>query len=107
MKIKKEAIMALSFGVLNLADYLTTKKILSTGGDEYNPVANFLIKKKCLGLFKTATTLAGMSAIYDDEEPKTISKALLGFYAVVVGHNVKEIVQHEWEIRREQVDDIK
>lgn len=94
--------MALSFGALNLADYLTTKRILNTGGDEYNPVANFLVKKKCLGLFKTATTLVGMCAIYDDEEPKTISKALLGFYAVVVGHNVKEIVQHQWEIRREE-----
>ena len=100
--------MSLSFGALNLADYLTTRRILNTGGNEYNPVANFLIKKKCLALFKTATTLAGMSAIYDDEEPKTISKALLCFYGAVVGHNVKEIIQREWEIRKgKEGDDIK
>jgi len=102
LKIKKEAVMALSFGALNLADYLTTKRILNTGGEEYNPVANFLIKKKCFGLFKIATALAGMGAIYDDEEPKILSKALLGFYGFLVGHNVKEIVQHECEIRKEE-----
>ena len=102
MKIKKEAVMALSFGALNLADYLTTKRILNTGGEELNPAMNFLIKKKCFGVFKTATTLAGMAAIYSDEKPITMGKALLGFYGVVVGHNVKEIVQHEWEIRREK-----
>jgi hypothetical protein len=86
--------MALSFGALSIADYVTTKKILNTGGEEYNPIANFFIKKKCFGIFKTAATLSGMFAIYVDEKPKILSMALLGLYGVVVANNVKEIVQH-------------
>jgi hypothetical protein len=39
-------VMALSFGALNIADYMTTKKILSSGGEEYNPVADFLMRKE-------------------------------------------------------------
>jgi len=104
VKIDKDAAMALSYGALNLADYLTTRRILNTGGEELNPVADFLMRKKCFGLVKTATTLAGMAAIYSDESPKIMSKALLGFYGLLVGHNVKEIVQHEWEIRKEEGD---
>ena len=88
-QIDKDGAMALSFGVLNLADYLTTRRILNTGGEEFNPVVDFLIRKKCFGIFKTVSTLAGMAAIYADEKPKIMSKALLGFYGVVVAHNVK------------------
>lgn len=104
MKIDKDAAMALSYGALNLADYLTTRRILNTGGEELNPVADFLMRKKCFGVFKTVATLAGMAAIYNDEKPKVLSKALLGFYGFMVGHNVKEIVQHEWEVRKEEGD---
>ena len=104
MKIKKEVIMALSFGVLNLADYLTTRRILNTGGDEYNPVANFFVKKKCFGMFKTAAALAGMAAMYADEKPTVMGIALLGWYGVVVGHNVKEIVQHQWEAKLDNTE---
>lgn len=86
------SVMALSFGALNIADYVTTKKILNSGGKEYNPIAGFFIRKKCFGIFKTATTLAGMLAIYADEKPKIMSKALLGLYGVVVANNVEEIV---------------
>jgi hypothetical protein len=40
--------MALSFGALNIADYLTTKKILNSGGEEeeYNPIAFFYCASK-------------------------------------------------------------
>lgn len=96
-EIDNDEIMALSFGVLNLADYLTTRRILNTGGEELNPVANFLIRKNCFGIFKTVSTLAGMAAIYMEEEPKITSKALLSIYAFVVAHNIKEIVQHEMQ----------
>jgi hypothetical protein len=90
----KNGLMALSFGALNVADYMTTRKILNSGGEEYNPIADFFIRKKCFGIFKIAATLAGMLAIYGDEKPKVVSKALLGLYGFVVAHNVKEIVQH-------------
>lgn len=103
LEIDKNGIMALSFGALNLADYLTTRRILNTGGEELNPIADFLIRKKCFGIFKTVSTLAGMASIYEEDEPKYMSKALLGFYAFVVGHNIKEIVQHEREIRRNNI----
>ena len=90
--------MALLFGALNISDYMTTKKILNSGGEEYNPIADFLITKNCFGIFKTAATLAGMFVIYMDEKPKIVSKALLSLYGVVVVHNIKEIVQHGREI---------
>lgn len=100
--IDKDGVMALSFGALNLADYLTTRRILNTGGEELNPIANFLIRKNCFGIFKTVSTLAGMSVIYSEEEPKMMSKALLGLYGLVVAHNLKEIVQHEREIKKQE-----
>ena len=91
--------MALSFGALSIADYVTTKKILNSGGEEYNPIADFLIRKNCFGIFKTAATLAGMLAIYVDEKPRIMSKAFLGLYGFLVAHNVKEIVQHRRETK--------
>lgn len=103
IEIDKNGVMALSFGALNLADYLTTKRILYTGGEELNPIADFLIRKKCFGVFKLASTLAGMASIYAEEKPKIMSKVLLGFYGVMVAHNIKEIVQHEIEKRRSHI----
>lgn len=91
----QDEILSLSFGVLNLADYLTTKRILNTGGEELNPIVDFLIKKKCFGIFKIVSTAAGMVLISIEEKPKAMSKALLGFYGVVVAHNVKEIVNNK------------
>lgn len=95
----KNGVMALSFGALNLADYLTTKIILNSGGGEYNPVVNFFIRRNCFGIFKIATTLTGMLAIYAEEKPRIVSKALLGIYGVVVAHNMKEIVQQRRETK--------
>ena len=94
-QIDKDEIMALSFGALNLADYLTTRRIINTGGEELNPIANFLIRKKCFGAFKIASTMAGMTLIYFEEKPKIAGKVMLGFYGAVVAHNIKEIVLHE------------
>jgi hypothetical protein len=99
-KMGQDEIMALSFGALNLADYLTTRRILSTGGEELNPIADFLIMKKCFGIFKLASTLAGMASVYVEDKPKTVSMTLLGFYGFVVAHNLKEVVQHEKEIKK-------
>ena len=92
--------MALSFGALNIADYLTTKIILKGGGGEYNPIADFFIRHNCFGIFKIATTLPGMLSIYVEEKPKFVSKALLGFYGAVVAHNLKEIVLQRREAKR-------
>ena len=97
--LDKNGVMALSYGALNIADYLTTKRILNTGGEELNPVADFLIRKNCFGIFKIATTLSGMLSIYVEDKPKIVSKALLCFYGVLVAHNIKEIAQHEREIK--------
>ena len=97
--LDKNEVMALSFGALNIADYLTTKRILNTGGEERNPVANFFIRKNCFGILKIVTTLTGMLSIYVEEKPKIMSKALLGLYGIVVAHNIKEIVQHERELK--------
>jgi hypothetical protein len=80
---------------------MTTKKILNSGGEEYNPIADFFIRKKCFGIFKIAATLAGMLAIYGDEKPNIMSKTMLGLYGVVVAHNVKEIVQHGRETEQD------
>jgi hypothetical protein len=90
----KNGVMALSYGVLNIADYVTTRKILSSGGEELNPIADFLMRNKCFGIFKIASTLAGMLTIYADVMPKAMSKTLLGLYGAVVANNIKEIVQH-------------
>jgi len=97
--LDKNGVMALSFGALNVADYLTTKRILNTGGEELNPIANFFIRKKCFGFVKIATTLAGMISIYVEDKPKIVSKIMLGLYGVVVAHNIKEIVQYERELK--------
>ena len=90
--LDKNAVMALSFGALNIADYWTTKIILKNGGRECNPVVDFFIEKNCFGVFKIATTLTGMLSIYAEEKPRFVSKGLLGLYGFVVGHNLKEIV---------------
>jgi hypothetical protein len=95
----KNGVMALSFGALNIADYMTTKKILNSGGGEYNPIVNFFIKRNCFGIFKMATTLTGMLAIYADEKPRIVSKALLGIYGFVAAHNMREIVLHRRETK--------
>lgn len=97
--IGKNGVMALSFGALNIADYLTTKNILNNGGGEYNPIVNFFIRRNCFGIFKIATTLTGMLAIYAEEKPRIVSKTLLGFYGFVVAHNMKEIVLHRRETK--------
>jgi len=97
--LDKNRVMALSFGALNIADYLTARRILNAGGEELNPVANFFIRKNCFGFVKIATTLGGMLSIYAEEKPKIVSKVLLGLYSVVVAHNIKEIVQHERELK--------
>lgn len=93
--------MALAYAALNVADYLTTRRILNTGGEELNPIADFLIRKKCFGMFKIAATLGGMFVIHEEDEPAIVSKALLGFYGYLVAHNIREIVQHEREIKGE------
>jgi len=95
--LDKNGVMALSFGVLNIADFLTTKRILNTGGEELNPLANFFIRMNCFGIVKIATTMAGMLSIYTEDKPKIVSKVMLGLYGVVVAHNIKEIVRHERE----------
>jgi hypothetical protein len=74
--------------------------ILNNGGKEYNPICDFFIRKECFGIFKMATTLAGMLSIYTEEKPKFVSKAMLGFYGFVVAHNLKEIVQHRRGTKR-------
>lgn len=96
----KNAAMALSFGALNIADYLTTKIILKDGGKEYNPIADFFIRHNSFGVFKIATTLPGIFSIYADEKLKFVTKALLGFYGAVVAHNLKEIVLQRREAKR-------
>jgi hypothetical protein len=99
----KNAVMALSFGALNIADYLTTKITLTGGGKEYNPVCDFFIRKKCFGIFKIATTLTGMLSIYAEEKPKFVSKTLLGLYGAIVANNLKEVVQLRKETKMDGV----
>ncbi len=96
----ENAAMALSFGALNLADYLTTKIILKGGGKECNPICDFFIRKKCFKIFKTVTTLTGMLSIYVEEKPKYVSKGLLGVYGAIVANNLKEIVQQRRETKK-------
>jgi len=90
-----DEIMILSYGALNLADYMTTRRILNTGGEELNPVVNFFIKKKCFGVFKIVSTAVGMILISIEDKPKAMSKALLGLYGLVVANNVKEIFKNK------------
>ena len=77
------------------------RRILNTGGEELNPIADFLIRKKCFGISKIVATLGGMFVIYEEEEPSVVSKVLLGFYGYLVAHNIREIVRHEREIKGE------
>lgn len=95
--VKTNMAMALAFGALNVADYMTTRRILNTGGEEVNPIAAFFIRKNCFGAFKAAVTLTGMLTIYEGDDPKIAGKVLLGFYGFVVAHNVREILRHEIE----------
>jgi len=90
----KHSIMALSFGVLNLADYMTTSKILKGGGEELNPIANFLMKRNLWGITKIVATTMGMHSIYKDKDISVFSKAMVGLYGIMVAHNLKEIVRH-------------
>jgi len=99
--LNHNGLMALSFGALNIADYMTTRRILNTGGEELNPAVDFLIRKNCFGIFKIAATLGGMFVIFAEGKPNIMSKTLLGFYGVLVAHNIKEIVQHEREIKND------
>ena len=94
-KIDKNVALALTFGALNIADYLTTKRILKNGGVELNPFVNFLIKHKCFGVYKTFSTLAGAFSILIEEKPKKMTKLLILIYSFVVAHNIKEIVKYE------------
>jgi hypothetical protein len=98
--IGKNTIMALSFGALNLADYLTTRKILNSGGEELNPIADFLIKKNLWGFTKIVTAVIGMYLTYKDKEISLLSKAAVGSYGIVVGHNLKEIVRHKRDSKK-------
>ena len=86
---------ALTFAALNVADYITTKKILKDGGEELNPIVRFFIKKKCFGLLKFVTTLLGIATICNDEKPKISTKTLLTMYSLVVSSNVNQIIQQE------------
>ena len=91
--MENNKISAVSFAILNTADYLTTKKLLKDGGRELNPIVNFFIKKKKFGLFKIITTIIGMSTIYYDKEPKVSTKILLSLYSFVVSSNINQIIQ--------------
>lgn len=101
-KDRSDELYAASYVALNLADYLTTKKILKEGGYEYNPIARFLIKKKCFGVFKIISTLMGVTAIYLDEKPKTHSKTLIGIYSFVVANNLNQIMQHKKSLQNKK-----
>jgi hypothetical protein len=98
--IGKNTLMTLSFGALNLADYMTTKKILNTGGEELNPIANFLMKRNLWGFTKILTAVIGMYLTYKDKEVSILSKVAVGSYGIVVGHNLKEIVKHKKELKK-------
>jgi hypothetical protein len=93
VKNKEAAAMAVSFAILNTADYLTTKKLLKNGGRELNPIVNFFIKKKCFGLLKIITTILGMTTIYHDTKSKKSTKVLLSVYSLVVSSNINQIIQ--------------
>jgi Na+/serine symporter len=94
VKNKDAAAMALSFAILNTADYLTTKKLLKDGGEELNPIVRFFIKKKCFGLLKIVTTILGVATIYRDAKPKAATKTLISIYGLVVSSNINQIIQY-------------
>jgi len=93
--IGKNAVMALSFGALNLADYMTTKYILNSGGEELNPIARFLMKRNLWGFSKIVTATVGMLLAYQDKNVGITTKLMVGSYGYLVGHNLKEIVTHK------------
>lgn len=93
--MKKNESLSILYGILNLLDYLTTKKILKNGGYEKNPIANFLIKKKIFGVSKTISTAMGMTSIYSDDEQSNITKGLIGIYGLVVFNNLIQILKQK------------
>lgn len=97
---KKNSVGALTYGMLNIADYATTKYILKTGGHEVNPIVRFLIKKKCFGIFKIFTTILGMSMIYHEDPPQTSGKIINSLYGAVVTNNVSQIMKHKKSLRK-------
>ena len=100
-ELKKNVAGALTYDVLNIADYTTTKYILKTGGHEVNPIVRFLIKKKCFGLFKIFATLAGMTMIYHEEKPQTTGKIINSVYGAVVANNVSQILKYKKSHRKQ------
>jgi len=97
---KQNISMATSYGILNLIDYITTKRILKDGGEECNPIVDFLIKKNCFGAVKIASTLIGMYVIYNEKSPKFVSRSLLTVCSIVVANNVTEILKYKEEIKK-------
>ena len=97
----KEAASAISFAILNTADYLTTKKLLKDGGKELNPIVNFFIKKKCFGILKIVSTIIGMATIYYDQKPKVTTKTLLSLYGFVVSSNINQIILQQKSDRKQ------
>jgi hypothetical protein len=95
MKLKSNEKMALSYIALNLADYCTTKYLLKHGGQELNPIARFLMKKKRFGLFKFISTAIGSSIMYFEDQPEESSKTIIGIYSAVVLNNFIQILKYK------------
>lgn len=94
-KIKERHVLAAAYGLLNLADYLTTKKILKNGGRELNPIVRFLIKHNCFGAAKILTSASVMSSMCNENSDQSTNRGLVGFYTLIVANNLAQIIIQE------------
>lgn len=92
-QIKGRHIEAAIYGLLNIADYVTTKEILKNGGEELNPIARFLMKYKCFGIVKCFSTIATIGMMAEEDSSKSVNRSLIGLYSFVVLNNINVILR--------------
>lgn len=79
--------------VLQVADALTTLKILAKGGRELNPVMDWLFKRMdaTTALFLVKSLIIAIFWIWLDQVPVWAFAVVCGLTAAVVYHNITEI----------------
>lgn len=84
--------------VLNAADYVSTRIILTAGGVEKNPVARWFIERKLFLCFKSAATSLMIFCLWilNLDIPVLsliLSLAVICYYGWVVCHNACQIMR--------------
>ena len=89
MEITKYVLLIL-YAVLNYLDWVTTKKAISKGAKELNPISMFLINRNLFAISKIVATLIVVATLLYASST-VIVIGLVVFYVWVVVNNYKII----------------